>query len=311
MSRFLRRLFVFLLISIVPLCIADVCGTHYLHSLNHYAIEPYADFMQQGPAKRGVNTLVMGTSRAWVQYNPAILDSILGTTTYNMGCDGRMISTIMLKWDTYWYTGNPKPSLIIYDVGPFGMLLDHDYGYEREQFFPYIACCKPVRRFVWSGSFCNLFEKIIPGIRYLGVHSFKSNNWNEPYNIDGYNGKELKWNGNALRQTETIDFTRQPEALVCFDNFLHDCDSLNIHVVLVLSPIYIEGQRKIRDLVAMKDLYQRMASRYNLPLLDYTKDPMCDDTNNFYNATHLNSRGADHFSRLVAHDLDQLGVVSR
>lgn len=158
------------------------------------------------------------------------------------------------------------------------MLLDHDNGYEREQFFPYIACCKPIRRFVWSGSFCNLFEKIIPGIRYLGVHSFKSNNWNEPYRIDGYNGKELKWNGNALRQTETIDYTRQPEALACFDNFLHDCDSLNIHVVLVLSPIYIEGQRKIRDLVAMKDLYRRMASRYNLPLLDYTKDPMCDDT---------------------------------
>ena len=33
----------------------------------------------------------MGTSRTWMQYNPAILDSILGTTTYNMGCDGRMI----------------------------------------------------------------------------------------------------------------------------------------------------------------------------------------------------------------------------
>ncbi|MBQ9639483.1 MAG: hypothetical protein IJV22_08000 [Bacteroidales bacterium] len=311
MIRFLRRLLVFLLICIIPLCLVEFYGTHYLHSLNHYAVEPYADFMRQGPAERGVNTLVMGTSRAWVQYNPAILDSVLGTTTYNMGCDGRMFSTMMLKWNTYIFTGNPIPSFIIFDVGPFGLELDNERGYEREQFYPYMINCRPIRQFVWQGSFCNFFEKFFPGIRYFGIHNFKSNNWNEPYHLDGYNGKDLKYNDYMLQKTNAFDYIHKPEAIALMEKFLHDCDSMNIDVVLVLSPIYIEGQEKINDIAAMKRLYEDIAVRHNLPLLTYTDNSMCCDTANFYNATHLNALGANRFSRMLAHNLNSMGIVSK
>lgn len=308
MIRFLRRLLVFLLLCIIPLCLVEFYGTHYLHSLNHYAVEPYADFMRQGPAERGVNTLVMGTSRALVQYNPAILDSVLGTTTYNMGCDGRGLPTSLLKFSTYLRYGNPAPQFIIYDIGNFGF--GYENGYEREQFYPYMGIDKSIRHFVWDNQFCNITEKYIPGVRYFGIKNFKHNRWNPDYSLNGYNAFNAHFDSTNLVNIGRI---APPRDTICnlFDIFLSQCDSMNIHVVLVHSPLYKRAQEKISDTASLWNTFRSFAIRHNIPLLIYTDNSMCHDTANFYNATHLNALGADRFSRLLAHDLDSLGLGRR
>ena len=308
MSRFLRRLFVFLLISIVPLCITEVYGTHYLRSLNHYAVEPYADFMQQGPSKRDVNTLVMGTSRAWVQYNPAILDSILGTTTYNMGCNGRGLETCILKWQTYLQYKNPIPNLILYDIGLYGFTDENTAGYKREQFYPYMLHDRSIRHFVLNHHFCNVIEKYVPGIRYIGIRNFRIGKWDPTYNNNGFNSRNLHFNDTEFEQFTYIKPRYDTSILTEFEHFLTQCNSMNIEVVLVHSPLY-QPLYKMIDSAVMGGVFHDIANQHDLLLLDYNVNPMCLDTIYFSDASHLNTLGAVYFSRLLAHDLDSLGIV--
>ena len=53
-------------------------------------------------------------------------------------------------------------------------------------------------------------------------------------------------------------------------------------------------------------IYQSLADRYGCQILNYTYDSISHDTLNFYNASHLNRRGAELFSTKLAHDLKEL-----
>ena len=57
-------------------------------------------------------------------------------------------------------------------------------------------------------------------------------------------------------------------------------------------------------------MYRNMASICDAQILDYTHNPICYDTAYFYNAQHLNRKGAEKFSRILAHDLDSLGYLT-
>ncbi len=57
-------------------------------------------------------------------------------------------------------------------------------------------------------------------------------------------------------------------------------------------------------------MYLNLASKYNVPILDYTHDSICYDTAYFYNAQHLNRKGAEKFSLQLAHDLKAIGVMN-
>lgn len=42
--------------------------------------------------------LVLGSSRAWVQYDTHIIDSLLNTNSYNLGIDGGALNKQMLRY---------------------------------------------------------------------------------------------------------------------------------------------------------------------------------------------------------------------
>jgi len=79
--------------------------------------------------------IIVGSSRAWTQYSPQILDSILGITTYNIGIDGHVFDYQLLKYNTF-RRFNTKPKYVILNIDFTCMNITND-GYEREQFFPY------------------------------------------------------------------------------------------------------------------------------------------------------------------------------
>lgn len=65
------------------------------------------------------------------------------------------------------------------------------------------------------------------------------------------------------------------------------------------------------DYEGMHNMFEEIAQKNDIPLLDYTFDELSYDTTYFYNTMHLNKKGADLFSKKVAHDIDSLGVLSR
>ena len=92
------------------------------------------------------------------------------------------------------------------------------------------------------------------------------------------------------------------------DAFLSERQKEGIRILFCYAPIYIGVIGKMDNYSEMRDFYQMLADRYDIPILDYTYSDISMDTMYFYNATHLNKTGAELFSIQLAHDLDSIGV---
>ncbi|GHT14673.1 hypothetical protein FACS189415_6070 [Bacteroidia bacterium] len=53
-------------------------------------------------------------------------------------------------------------------------------------------------------------------------------------------------------------------------------------------------------------IYKNLASDNQLPILDYSNDELSMDRTYFYNSEHLNSKGADIFTKKLLVDLDTI-----
>lgn len=256
------------------------------------------------------DAVVMGSSRGQVQYDVRILDSILGTNCYNLSVDGRCIDAEVVIYNAYRHHA-PKPRLIIQNID-WGTL-QMSNGYEREQYLPYLDKDDLYEQTCENEGF-NWSDRWLPLKRYAGYRNVIFEGIGlpakmaRPDNIyKGFIAVDYSWDGNVFRQIDTIPFTVNPDALTIFDRYLAQCQEEGIQVVMVYAPFYIGATQKMGTAVdTMFSLYQNIADRYCCPILNYTYDSICYDTLNFYNATHLNRRGAELFSVKLAHDLKEL-----
>lgn len=83
-----------------------------------------------------------------------------------------------------------------------------------------------------------------------------------------------------------------------------------IPVLFSYAPYYHKTKEVIEDELEVVDIYTKLAKKYNIPILDYSIDPVISfDTAYFYNATHLNREGAKIFSTKLATDIKKLNVI--
>jgi hypothetical protein len=255
------------------------------------------------------DVLIMGNSRAWEQYSPVILDSILGTDSYNLGIRASLIDRQILKYDTY-RRFNEKPVCIIQNIDIWTIGLE--YGNDKEQFFPYffdntfVEKSSETEHWTWM-------EKYIPCYRYIGYGKFILKNMlgkgERKVSIKGYWGNpNTSWDGTKIPKDET-EYAQNPTALLLFDKYLTKVKSENIKMVFVYAPFHILGMQKIKNVKGMFLMYDSIAKKHDIPVLNYTYDAISYDTCFFYNASHLNKVGAEIFTRKLASDLDSLGII--
>ena len=188
------------------------------------------------------------------------------------------------------------------------------YGYEREQYLPYLRSDKLLYKEVKDREDFSWADHYIPLWRYSGYHETIKEGLGlpakmaRPKNIDkGFIATDKEWDGAAFRQIDTLGLTVNPEAVDIFDRYLAQCQKDGIHVVMVYAPFYIGATRKMGPAVdSMFALYQSFADRYGCDILNYLYDSICYDTINFYNASHMNRLGAEQFSTKLAKDLKAL-----
>lgn len=257
------------------------------------------------------DALIMGSSRGQVQYSSSIIDSIAGLNCYNISVDGRCIDAEVTIYNFY-RRHCPNPKLIIQNVD-WGTL-QMSNGYEREQYLPYLRTDKLLYKEVKDREDFTWADYYIPLMRYAGYHETIKEGLGlpaqmaRPKNIyKGYIATDKEWDGTAFRQIDTLGITINPEAVEIFDRYLAQCQSEGIQVVMVYAPFYIGATRKMGPAAdSMFALYQSFADRYGCQILNYTYDSISYDTLNFYNASHLNRRGAEQFSLKLAYDLKNL-----
>ena len=306
MKRYLLKLGITALALFTIAWALDIIITHNLHRSDARMFNTYnaiySDTLQ-------CNTVVMGSSRGQVQYNVRILDSIDGLDCYNLSVDGRCIDAEVVIYNAYRHHA-PKPRVIIQNID-WGTL-QMSNGYEREQYLPYLNkddLYKQTRNnegFTWA-------DRWLPIIRYAGYRNVILEGLglpNKMQRLEMYKGfvpHDATWDGNAFRKIDTLGVVVNPEAVEIFDHYLAQCQQEGIQVVMVYAPFYIGATRKMGSAAdTMFAIYQSFADRYGCQILNYTYDSICYDTLNFYNASHLNRRGAELFSTKLAHDLKEI-----
>lgn len=256
------------------------------------------------------DALIMGSSRGQVQYSTRILDSIVGFNSYNISVDGRCIDAEVTIYNFY-RRHCPKPKIIIQNIDWGTMMMSN--GYEREQYLPYLKKdkflyheTKRTEGFTWA-------DYILPLWRYAGYHEAIreglgiKNKLAHAKLYKGYIARDDKWSRTVFDQLDSLWFDYNPEAAEIFDQYLNECRKENIEVVMVYAPFYIGAIEKMGSAAdSMFALYHGFAEKYGYPILNYTYDSISYDTLNFYNASHLNRRGAEQFSLKLAHDLKNL-----
>lgn len=308
MKKFIYNILIFVLPVWFVLMMADFMFSSIAKRSNDYAIESWYDLMK-GSIKADV--IIMGSSRAWVQYDPLILDSILSVNSYNLGIDGRKHYSQIKKYHLF-KKRNKKPRLIIQniDIFDFNAIIR---GYNMYQFYPYFWDRDMRIEFINNEPF-NAGEKYLPLYRFINYSIYNDINTFLPtdsnYLTKGYRGKTATWDGAALMKVDSISFLPNDTVLHMFDTYLAEARADGIKVLFVYAPIYIGATRKMKNIKKMRDTYQTFANKYEIPILDYTHMDICYDTTYFYNASHLNKRGAEVFSDSLASDIKRLGILN-
>jgi hypothetical protein len=308
MKKFLYKIIVFTFV--ITLCAYGLdCFISYRLRTNENRI--YAAWNQVYNSDIDYDLVINGNSRAMVQYDPMILDSILGINSFNLGIDGSAINRQIIKYRKYRDL-HGAPTYLIQNID-FGTM-DYTYGYEREQFFSYFFYDRALIKDFDQYEKFSFLEKYCPCYRYLGYKEvllealFHDNTGHHvEYLTKGYLGRWDKWEGSALANLDSVVCSCDTTSIHLFMDFLEEITAEGTKVMFVYAPVYHVAREKMTNEQQMFDMYDSIASRFDIPILDYNDIPMCYDTAYFYNATHLNKTGAELFTTKLAHDIDSIG----
>ncbi|MCR4828057.1 MAG: hypothetical protein K5864_01185 [Bacteroidales bacterium] len=286
----------------IMLIIADISATKHYRQIEQYPFSTWTDIVE---GKLDSDVWFLGSSRTLVQYNPIVFDSIMGTRSYTLGCDAQHIF-LQLQCCDIARQFNTKPQYIVLDL--LWQSLDTSISeLSRYIYMPYLYN-RTIRNIVIENGISSPAYLYVP---YYRFHSERNNalKYCKNKTIRGYEPKDDSWSPIDLDGLDNINYHCEPEAISLLDSFLNRCSNDSIKVIIIHSPFERRGFEKIKNHDEMLNLFRSIANRHGIPFLDYTNDPICYDTLNFYNAMHLNSHGADLFSAKLAHDLDSLGLI--
>ena len=304
MKRFLVKVLLIVAALLIPLYIADHLLTKDYRSRDYYPFSTWTDLVD---GQLNSDLWILGSSRALHQYNPKIFDNNLNVSCYNLGCNAQFLFLDLQCYEIA-KAYNPKPKYILLDIA-WPSLTMEEAPISLYFYMPYIYK-RRFRRIIKDNKTISSAYLYIPCYRYLSEKasdiSYKNDSSPE---YKGYKAKYCNWIALEMNSVDSVKYSCEPKAVALLESFIQECKKDTIFVILIHSPMYYEGFEKIQNNDKMLNLFQNIANRNNVPFLDYTKDPICYDTMNFYNAMHLNAHGADLFSTKLAHDLDSLGLI--
>lgn len=255
--------------------------------------------------------LIHGSSRARVQYSTYIIDSVLNTDSYNMGIDGSPFDIQYLRFKTYLGKNSP-PKIILQNVD-LDLLDKNLVVFQKYQFLPFLNNLD-FKEILYKNGVISNSDYSLPFLRYygqpkaiqigfleyFGIKHFKSKS------INGFLSVDKKWDGRNFEKKKKTGINHwkiDPELEKLFLCFLAECKSKNIKVVLVYAPIYYELQKHTLNFTESELYYKNIAKKNGLHFFNYCNDTISFNKKYFYNATHLNSKGAEIFTKKLTKDI--------
>ncbi len=252
--------------------------------------------------------LIYGSSRAWVQVNPSLIRDSLNSTAFNLGIDGHNFYLQNLRHKMLLeFNSSPKIIIHIVDISTFQKT---DELYNSDQFLPYMLWNSNIKKATSTYKGFNFLDYYIPLLRYYGkteaikvfIKLIIKPQSNAIERIYGYQGQNKTWNSDFKKAKEKLDHIQVvlDTCLISkFNNYLIDCKSKGIKVLLIHPPEYIRSQSFIKNRDDVISLFKDFEERLDVSFYDFSDNSISYNRNNFYNTTHLNQNGSELFTNKI------------
>lgn len=269
-------------------------------------------------SKLDADILMLGSSRAWVHLNPRIFDSITGLNSYNLGLDAYAID---FQIDRFWASihHNRKPKFVIQNMDALTLKRSGYVDYDGVQFLPFLNEEELRQDLIANG--LSWKDRFFPIFKYRGraetvrftLDQLYFGGPAETIKYKGYAGQELTWTDDFKKFKEmytTCDVALDPDMIKKLDSMIAYCAKEDIKVIIAHLPMYDEAIAMMTDKPVMDSIMYAFEDKYpgSCYYMDYSKTSFSADTNYFYNASHMNYKGADSISIILAKRLLELGV---
>lgn len=312
MKRFIVKLIGYATITLIIFSVADMFLSRKLRNSTVLEFQAWNNIYNQ---KLRNDMVIMGSSRAFVQFNPRIIDSVLHVNSYNLGYNASLVNRQIERYYAYCRIQNWEPKTIIYSID-YGTLSGISVNFEKEQFYPYFFYDRDLMESFDKYQHFSLMEKYIPFWRYctcfldFHVYDVLTNPEEKELFYKGFKNNRIKWVNDLVIGKDSLKYTCSEEALRIFKNYIKDMHSKGKNIIFVYAPLYTEFSKKFKGIDGMYTVFGDIAHEYNIPILDYSHDPICSDTSFFYNSAHLNRIGADIFTLQLSNDLKRMKLVN-
>ncbi len=252
--------------------------------------------------------LIMGSSKAYVQISPTIIENKLNINSHNLALDGNPFFVQGVLFDKYLQYNNP-PKFVIQVVSN-STLISNEYSneiYLYQKFLPYFDDVEVRDMIMSSNKNISKYIKYFPFLKFHGqklfvlegILSFFYLNDSSTNLEKGYNPQNREWDNNMYNkyieingkkydsQTEKFD----DQTLEKFIKYISKCKENNIELILVYPPIFHKSQN-----ILVKE-YRELAKNYNIKFYDFSHyKKLSSNRNYFYDSQHLNKKGAEIFT---------------
>jgi hypothetical protein len=285
---------------------ADWFITSNLKKSNKGEVKVWNDIYQ---SKIDADLVIYGSSRGWQHFSCKIIEDSLKIKAYNLGGNAFNFYLEYLRHSEY-IKNNAAPKIII-------ISLDFSTFYKKNkitkaQFQPYIFTNTVMQKGLEQFAVFVPLDFVIPVLRYRGRTDEIKGAVNIALNIDNkpdrYKGSKMsateknkKYNSD-LPPTDYDNFDTAQIAL--FNQFIQECKSKKINVIMVYSPEYSADRPQLMNAQAKaKKFYNLLSHKYHIPFHDYSTDPVFCKEVLFRDPLHLNFYGATYFTQMFVQDL--------
>ena len=309
MFKFITKVVLLAIVIFIALFIADFITTE---GLKKNTSNVYDVWNKIYNGEINSNLIINGSSIAEVQISPKILDSTLVTSSYNLGMSGYSFLMQKARNDVF-LEHNKHPDIIIQIVGD-GTLRKKEGLFQVAQFLPYLEdpiIANATKKYEGL----SFSDYTIPFLKYSGkfktitkgVASFCNVEFLTSDRYKGYTSNDFKWdsrfddfkkenpNGKKIDISESI--------VKLFESYLNTETQKGTKIVLVFTPTFNELENYMLNRTKIINLYKSISKKYNILFLDYSKSDYTMNKELFYNANHLNKKGAELFTRKLALDI--------
>ena len=250
--------------------------------------------------------IISGSSRATYHYDPRVIESTTGRTTFNIGKVGSQTDVQVAVLKAY-LEHNRKPSLIVHNLDAFSFVTTQEI-FEPAQYVPYLddqtlyESLRPFDPNLAKSRYLPLYGYIVEDMNFAwftGVRALLGRYPKEDY-YRGFSPRDKEWTDEFERfkrgKPHGVSFAIEPAGVEALGQLIQLCKQNGIQLVLVYSPEYSEMQALTNNRIAIFETFRELANRNHVPLWDFSDWTHDGDRTYFYNSQHLNAKGAEAFS---------------